>query len=76
MRAKQIALCLTAILTSNAGATISTPDQFAYQARVTEAKQALQRVELPLEVLLAATRADLGDVVIFDASGKPLPSPG
>lgn len=74
MRAKHIALCLTAILTSNPGAAFSTPGQFAYQARVTESKQALQHVELPLEVLLAATRADLGDVVVFDASGKPLPS--
>ena len=74
MRAKYIALCLTAILTSNPGAAFSTPDQFAYRARVTESEQALQHVELPLEVLLAATRADLGDVVVFDASGKPLPS--
>lgn len=74
MRAKQFALCLTAILTSNPGAAFSTPDQFAYRAPVTESKQALQRVELPIEVLLAVTRADLGDVVVFDASGKPLPS--
>ena len=74
MRANQFALCLTAILTCNPGVAISTPDQFAYRARVTESEQALQRVELPLEVLLAATRADLGDVVVFDASGKPLPS--
>ena len=74
MRAKQFALCLAAILTFNPGAAFSTPDQFAYRARVTESNQALQRVELPLEILLAATRSDLGDVVVFDANGKPLPS--
>lgn len=74
MLAKQLALCLIVILTSNPGAAFSTPGQFAYQARVTASNQALQRVELPLEVLLAVTRADLGDVVVFDASGKPLPS--
>jgi len=74
VRTKQFALCLTAILAINPGAAFSTPDQFAYRARVSESKQALQRIELPLEVLLSVTRADLGDVVVFDASGKPLPS--
>ena len=74
MRVKKYALCLSAILANNATAAFSTPDQFAYQALVTESTQALQRVELPVEILLATTRADLGDVVVFDASGKPLPS--
>ncbi len=74
VRANLYVLCLSAILTSNVTAAISTPDQFAYQALVTESTQALQRVELPVEILLTATRADLGDVVVFDASGKPLPS--
>ena len=59
MRVKHFALCLTAILTTNPGTAFSTPDKFAYRAGVSESKQALQRVELPLEVLLAATRADL-----------------
>ncbi len=74
VRAKLYVLCLSAILASKVTAAFSTPDQFAYQALVTESTQALQRVELPVEILLATTRAHLGDVVVFDASGKPLPS--
>jgi len=74
VRANLYVLCLSTILASTVTAALSTPDQFAYQAVVTESTQALQRVELPVEILLAATRADLGDVVVFDASGKSLPS--
>lgn len=46
---------------------------FAYQAPLEPAGQPLQRVELPLEVMLALTRGDLGDLAVFDLHGKPLP---
>jgi len=46
---------------------------FAYQAPLEPADASLQRVELPLDVLLAMTRADFGDLAVFDAAGKPLP---
>ncbi len=59
MRANLYVLCLSAFLTSNVTAAISTPDQFAYQSLVTESTQALQRVELPVEILLTATRAEI-----------------
>lgn len=49
-------------------------EEFAYQAQLSESDQALQRVELPIEVLLSLTRNDLGDVLVFDASNKPVPS--
>ena len=71
---KQLALFLPAILICTLGAALPTPRQYAYQAELSESKQALQRVELSLDILLAATRADLGDVTVFDASGKPLPT--
>jgi len=48
-------------------------DDYAWQAPLAPAAESLQRVELPLEVLLALTRADLGDLAIFNANGKPLP---
>jgi len=73
MRVKQFVLLLPVIFTSALYGAISTSDQYAYQAELSSADQPLQRVELPLDILLTATRADLGDVAVFDASGKPLP---
>lgn len=46
---------------------------FAYQAPLDPADDSLQRVELPLDLLLVLTRADFGDLAVFDAAGKPLP---
>ena len=74
MRAKRAVLLLPAMLIGTLGAVSSAPHQYAFQAELTESKQALQRVELSLDILLAVTRADLGDVAVFDATGKPLPS--
>lgn len=73
MRFNRIILLLPAIFILSVGAALTTPMHFAYEAELSEAKQALQRVEISLDVMLAATRADLGDVTVFDASGKPLP---
>jgi len=49
------------------------PQQFAYQAELTLSTQQLQHVALPIEILLALTRADLGDIAVFDVSANPLP---
>ena len=46
---------------------------FAWQAPLEAAGQPLQRVALPLDVLLVLTRADFGDLAVFNATGKPLP---
>jgi hypothetical protein len=50
-----------------------TSDDYAYQAPLEPAERTLQRVVLPLDVLLTLTRADLGDIAVFDAGDKPLP---
>jgi hypothetical protein len=54
------------------GAAPTTRD-YAFVAPLEPAGQPLQRVELPLEVVLALTREDLGDLAVFNALGKPLP---
>ncbi len=46
---------------------------FAWQAPLADDDRELQRIELPLEVLLALTRGDLRDLAVFNADGKPLP---
>jgi hypothetical protein len=51
---------------------LPAPADFAYQARLDESDQSLQRVLLPLQVILALTRADLGDIAVFNAQGKQL----
>ncbi len=48
-------------------------DDFAFRAEIAPASQALQHLDLPLELLLNVTRADLGDIAVFDADGKTLP---
>jgi hypothetical protein len=73
VRFKLTALFIPAILFSSLGAALTTPKQYAYQAEISEAKQALQRVELSVDVMLKVTRADMGDIAVFDAGGKSLP---
>jgi hypothetical protein len=60
-----------------AGPLLATPSQldFAYQARLAHSDQALQRVGLPIEVVLALARSDLGDLAVFNTNGKPLVYP-
>lgn len=64
-------LSLAALFSAICHATGDT-DQFAYQAKLSASRQALQRIELPVEVLLEVTRADLGDIAVLDADGKRL----
>ena len=61
-------LCLLLLLVP--AMAISAPSDFAYQADLGEVDQPLQRVPLSLEIILALTRADLGDVAVFNAQGK------
>jgi len=49
---------------------IAAQSDFAYQASLEEADQSLQRVPLPVEIILTLTRADLGDIAVFNADGK------
>ena len=46
---------------------------YAYQAELGQADQPLQRIALPLDVLLAATRSSLADIAVFNREGKALP---
>ena len=50
-----------------------TINDFAYRADLTTASERLQRVELPIDVLLDLTNSNLADIAVFDANGKPLP---
>lgn len=50
------------------------PDNYAYEALLSESDESLQSVLIPVEVVLSLTRADLGDMAVFDASGKTLPA--
>ncbi len=61
------------LLCAAAFAADASLDDFAYQARIAERDEPLQRVELPLELLLDLTREDLADVAAFNADGKRLP---
>ncbi len=59
-------------LTSTVMAEIS-PEDYAYRARLSEAEQALQRVVLPMDVIINLTHSDLSDLAVFNVSGKQLP---
>jgi hypothetical protein len=61
-------LCLLSLLIPTTA--ISAQSDFAYQASLGEVDQPLQRVPLSLEIILALTRADLGDIAVFNAQGK------
>lgn len=68
---KLAALLILLLVQGPLKAAPSQPD-FAYRARLAESDQALQRVALPIDVLLALTRSDLGDLAVFNANGKQL----
>jgi len=64
--------CLLLFLTGPAGAATSQQD-YVYQALLGESDQPLQRIELPLDVMLALTNANLSDLAVFNEHGKQLP---
>lgn len=68
-------LILTALLLSICTSlrAASDIDHYAYQAAIGESESNLQRVELPLEIMLATTSPSLGDVAVFNVNGKSLP---
>jgi len=63
---------LLLLLIGPAGAA-TTQQDYAYQALLSETDQPLQRIELPLDVLLALTDARLSDLAVFNVHGKQLP---
>ena len=69
---KSLYLFILLSLATPVRATSSQQD-YAYQAALSETDQPLQRIELPLEVVLALTRSDLADLAVFNINGKQLP---
>jgi len=63
---------LSVLLLLGPSTAFAASSDYAYQADIDAAEQPLQRVDLPLEVILALTRADLGDLAVFNADGRPL----
>jgi hypothetical protein len=64
--------CLLIFLIGPVRATTSQQD-YAYQALLSETDQPLQRIELPLDVMLALTNANLSDLAVFNVHGKQQP---
>ncbi len=70
MRKSALLILLTLTATFAADASI---DDYAYKATIAERDEPLQRIELPLAVLLDLAREDLADIAVFNAAGKRLP---
>lgn len=71
MHKKLVALILLT-LAAPVKAETSLQD-YAYQARLSDSDQALQRVVLPIDVIINLTHSDLSDLAVFNISGKQLP---
>lgn len=76
---RQRALLLVGLLFLDPGCrsvrNTDTADEFAVRMNVTPASgAALQRIRLPPAVYTASRRGDLGDVRVFDVSGRNLPA--
>lgn len=67
-----VAALILSILGSQAQAAAEIQD-FAYQAAIGESDQKLQRVELPLTVILESTSTSLRDLAVFNVDGKQMP---
>jgi len=66
---------LSLLLLLLGGQALAAPEirDYAFQAVISENDQKLQRLELPLEVIMSSTRSDLGDLAIFNVDGKQMP---
>lgn len=56
-----------------AGSLAAATDDYAFQARLSQTDDALQRVVLPAEVLESLAQRNLSDLVVFNADGKNMP---
>ncbi len=73
---KLAAVALAAAYIAGAAPAGSDDDPSSYAVRVPVAAAAgspVQRLAIPAEVLAAAQTADLSDLRVFDAAGKPMP---
>lgn len=67
-----LSLLLLLFASGQALAAVDMRD-YAYQAVIGESDQKLQRLELPLEVILTSTSFTLNDLAVFNADGKQMP---
>ncbi len=51
----------------------TSPEDYAYRARLSETDQALQRVVLPMDVIINLTHSGLSDLAVFNFDGIQLP---
>lgn len=68
-------ICAGMLLLTFASLTLASNEirDYAWQAPISESDSKLQRIELPLEVMLATIGPNLGDLAVFNIDGKPLP---
>jgi len=67
-----VAALMLSVLASQVQAAAEIQD-YAFQAAISDSDQKLQRVELPLAVILDLTSPSLGDLAVFNADGKQMP---
>ena len=65
----QSTLCAILLLPTLA---LANPQDFAYLAKLSDSDQNLQHFQLPIDILITTSRSDLGDIAVFDASGKSM----
>ncbi len=73
MRKFSILLTLQILFLSITYAKPLSPDDFAYNATLSDAKSSLRQVVLPLNVLQNMQRRDYGDLRVFSAEGQIVP---
>jgi hypothetical protein len=73
MRKFSILLILQILFLSITYAKPLSPDGFAYNATLSDAKSSLRQVILPLNVLQNMQRRDYGDLRVFSAEGQIVP---
>ena len=68
-----ISLLLQTLFIATVYAKPLTPDDFAYNATLSEAISSLRQVTLPLDVLQSMQRRDYGDLRVFNVEGQVVP---
>ncbi|MEM7562606.1 MAG: DUF3999 family protein [Pseudomonadota bacterium] len=66
-------ICLLSFILASPSMASDAIEDYAFKTTLSPSPEALQRVQIPVELILDLTRKDLGDIALFGEDGNALP---
>ena len=70
---RRVSLLLILCFASTSLLAAISPADFAFEASLGDSDNDLQKVDLPIDLLLDLQQADLNDIAVFNRDGKAMP---